>query len=210
MEIKQIKLTPDTSWQTQQLKQIESYARINFIPVLLPDTATLLYKTLGENQPIRILEIGTAIGYSGTIILNTCPDANLTTIEVDENSYLVAEKHFEQFNLTNRVTQHLGDALTVLEQLANNDEKFDFVFLDGPKGQYIKYLPFITTMLNKGGIIFADNVLFRHMVDGPEFVPHKHRTLVVNLRKYLNEVSTLEWQTEILDIGDGVAISKKL
>jgi caffeoyl-CoA O-methyltransferase len=81
--------------------------------------------------------------------------------------------------------------------------------LDGPKGQYIRYLPVLTNLLNVGGVIFADNVLYKGMVESTEFIPHKKRTIVVNLRKYLNEVTNSDrFDTIVHKIGDGVAISK--
>ncbi len=210
MEIKQIKLAPDMSWQTEQLKQVENYARVKFIPVMLTSTATLLHNTLVDKQPTNILEIGTAIGYSGTIILNTCPHAHLTTIEVNPTNFDIAKHHFASNNLNERVTQHLGDAMTILQQLVATNKQFDFVFLDGPKGQYINYLPLIQQLLTTGGVLFADDVLYMHLVDGPEHVKHKHRTIVVNLRKYLQQVTTDNWHTDIIDIDNGVAISTKL
>lgn len=205
------KITPKThEWKTPTMASIEEYARENFIPVLLDDTANLLVDYLSNYQPKEILEIGTAIGYSGSIILDTCRQSHLTTMELDESSYQVAESHFNEFGLSGRVTQLLGDAHGILDQLVEQKKKYDFIFLDGPKGQYIKYLCNLEKLLHCGGILFADNVLYRHMVEGIEWVPHKKRTIVVNLRKYLAEVSTSPtWDTHIFDIGDGVAISKK-
>lgn len=205
------RITPKShAWKSETMASIESYARENFIPVLLEDTANLLVDYLIEYQPKVILEIGTAIGYSGSIILDTLPYAHLTTMELDENSYKVAEGHFSQFGLSGRVTQVLGDAHDVLDDLVAQNKKYDFIFLDGPKGQYIKYLCKLEKLLNCRGILFADNVLYRHMVNGTDWVPHKKRTIVVNLRKYIAEVTTNPtWNTHVYDIGDGVAVSFK-
>lgn len=210
MNIETITL-PKYTWKTPILEHIERYARDMFIPVLLEDTANFLIHCLKQYNPQSILEIGTAIGYSGTIMLQTCPTATLTTMELEQDSYDIAKQHFQEFGVLDRVHQYLGDAYIVLQQLAQQQKKFDFIFLDGPKGQYIKYLPLLEKLLKKGGILFADNVLFKHMVDGPEFVPHKKRTIVVNLRKYLNEIVTQPtWQSHIYAIGDGVAVSQKI
>lgn len=204
-------ITPKThDWKNKTMASIESYARANFIPVLLDDTANLLVDYLIEYEPKEILEIGTAIGYSGSIILGTCPNAHLTTMELDETSFKVAEGHFKEFGLCDRVTQLLGDAHNILDDLVAQNKTYDFIFLDGPKGQYIRYLCKLEKILKNGGILFADNVLYRHMVEGSEWVPHKKRTIVVNLRKYLNEVTTNPtWNTRVFDIGDGVAVSIK-
>lgn len=206
------KITPKThTWKTETMASIEKYAREHYIPVLLDDTANLLVDYLLKYKPKEILEIGTAIGYSGSIILDTLPDAHLTTMELEETSYKVAEQHFAQFGLSDRVTQILGDAHDILDDEVARNKTYDFIFLDGPKGQYIKYLCNLEKLLKNGGILFADNVLYRHMVEGSEWVPHKKRTIVVNLRKYLAEVtSNAIWSTHIYDIGDGVAVSTKL
>ena len=189
------------------LEELEKYARQNYIPVLLDDTKDLLLKTIKEYNPKTILEIGTAVGYSGTLMLSSC-DAVLTTIELEEKNIELAKTTFTSNNVYDRVTQLKGDAKEIIPIL---DTKFDFIFLDGPKGQYINYLPYLKNLLNDGGIIFADNVLYRGMVESTEFIPHKKRTIVVNLRRYLNEVTTSnDLETTLHHIGDGVAISKKI
>ena len=189
------------------LEELEKYARQNYIPVLLDDTKDLLLKTIKEFNPKTILEIGTAVGYSGTLMLSSC-DAVLTTIELEEKNIELAKTTFTSNNVYDRVTQLKGDAKEIIPTL---NTKFDFIFLDGPKGQYINYLPYLKNLLNDGGIIFADNVLYRGMVESTEFIPHKKRTIVVNLRRYLNEVTTSnDLETTLHHIGDGVAISKKI
>ena len=189
------------------LEELEKYARQNYIPVLLDDTKDLLLKTIKEYNPKTILEIGTAVGYSGTLMLSSC-DAVLTTIELEEKNIELAKTTFTSNNVYDRVTQLKGDAKEIIPTL---NTKFDFIFLDGPKGQYINYLPYLKNLLNDGGIIFADNVLYRGMVESTEFIPHKKRTIVVNLRRYLNEVTTSnDLETTLHHIGDGVAISKKI
>lgn len=189
----------------ENLEKLEKFAREHFIPVLLDDTRDLLIDTLSSLQPSSILEIGTAIGYSGTLMLLST-SATLTTIELSEESIAIAENTFKVNGVYDRVTQLHGDAKDVLPTI---DGKFDFIFLDGPKGQYIRYLPYLENLLNQSGVIFADNVLYRGMVESTEFIPHKKRTIVVNLRKYLNEVTNSgKFDTIVHKVGDGVAISK--
>lgn len=188
----------------ENLENLEKFARENYIPVLLDDTRDLLIDTVKKLKPNTILEIGTAVGYSGTLML-TNSDAKLTTIELSEDSIKIAKNTFIENGVYDRVTQLHGDAKVVLPSI---DAKFDFIFLDGPKGQYINYLPVLENLLNDGGVIFADNVLYRGMVESTEFIPHKKRTIVVNLRKYLNAVTNSDkFDTIIHKVGDGVAIS---
>lgn len=189
----------------ENLEKLEKFARENYIPVLLDDTRELLIDTVSSLQPAKILEIGTAIGYSGTLMLLST-NATLTTIELSSDSIAIAENTFKENGVFDRVTQLQGDAKEVIPTI---NEKFDFIFLDGPKGQYIRYLPYLEKLLNQGGVIFADNVLYKGMVESTEFIPHKKRTIVVNLRKYLNEVTNSgKFDTIVHKIGDGVAISK--
>ena len=156
-------------------------------------------------NPQKILEIGTAIGYSGTIILLSC-DGNLVTLEKDNASAQIAQETFKKFNLQKRVTLINCDAI---DYLINCKEKFDFVFLDGPKGQYIKYYPYIKKILNTGGILFADNVLFRGLVKQPTY-ERKYRSLVNHLKEFNNTLlEDKDFDTLIKEIGDGVLIAKK-
>lgn len=194
--------------QNSNMQNILAYARENHIPVLLDDTAKLLFSKINNQNPKNVLEIGTAIGYSGTLILNAS-NCKLTTIEKDEASFNLAKHHFEKFGLTNRVNQILGDALEELNNLVKLNKKFDFIFLDGPKGQYIKYLPILKQLLNNGGVLFADNVFFKRMIFIEGTIPHRKRTIVVNLRKFLETVKTDNnfYNVEILDVGDGVLIA---
>ena len=135
-------------------------------------------------------------------------NSHLTTIEINEKSYNMAIKTFEALNLTDRVTQILGNAKDIIQ---NIKDKFDFIFLDGPKGQYLSYYENLLKLLKKGGYIIADNVYFHGLVKGEEFVKHKLRTIVVNLRKFLKVIENdKRVQTKVLDIGDGIAIIKKL
>ena len=194
--------------QNSNMQNILAYAIENHIPVLLDDTAKLLFSKINNQNPKNVLEIGTAIGYSGTLILNAS-NCKLTTIEKDEASFNLAKHHFEKFGLTNRVNQILGDALEELNNLVKLNKKFDFIFLDGPKGQYIKYLPILKQLLNNGGVLFADNVFFKRMIFIEGTIPHRKRTIVVNLRKFLETVKTDNnfYNVEILDVGDGVLIA---
>lgn len=175
------------------------------IPVADEETLNFLLVTLAMAKPLRILEIGTAVGLSSVAMLYACKNARLTTIELEEERYLEAKENFKQFGVTERVTAHLGDAGEILAMM---DGQFDFVFLDGPKAQYEKYLFDLKRLMKKGGILFADDVLLYGWVSGVEPTPQKRHSIVDKLRSYLRTVTEdEEFITSVLDIGDGVALS---
>lgn len=175
------------------------------IPVADDETLNFLLLTLTALQPARILEVGTAVGLSGSAMLSVCPNAKLTTIELEEDRYLEAKRNFAELGYDNRVTAHLGDAGEILAMM---DGTFDFVFLDGPKAQYEKYLFDIKRMLKVGGVLFADDVLLYGWVSGIEPTPQKRQSIVDKIRSYLHTVTKdRDFITSVLDVGDGVALS---
>lgn len=189
-----------------ELQEIEKFARANHIPVLLGDSAEFLANIVSKKQPHNILEIGTAIGYSGTIMLLASEMANLTTIEKNEESFNRAKETFKTFNVDSRTEQLLGDGFEIIQDLNSKNKKYDFIFLDGPKGQYLFYYPILLNMLSKGGCLLVDNVLFKGLVRSTEDVGHKKRAMITKLRKFLNEVETrTDINTTIHEIGDGIA-----
>ncbi|MBQ8230199.1 MAG: O-methyltransferase [Clostridia bacterium] len=184
-------------------KRAEALAR--GIPVADEETLNFLLVTLAMTKPVRILEIGTAVGLSSIAMLQACKNARLTTIELEEERYLEAKENFKEFGVAERVTAHLGDAGEILAMM---DGQFDFVFLDGPKAQYEKYLFDLKRLMKKGGILFADDVLLYGWVSGAEPTPQKRHSIVDKLRSYLHTVtSDGDFITSVLDIGDGVALS---
>lgn len=188
----------------QNLQEFREWAISINIPIVREKTEKLLIEKVKEIKPKRILEIGTAVGYSGTLMLKNS-NALLTTLELDEERFLIAKEKFKEFEVDNRVKQVLGDAK---EYLKNTNEKFDLIFLDGPKSHYVEYLPYLIEMLNEGGAIFADNVLFRNLVLSNEEPPKKYRTIVRNLRKFLEELEKNEnLCTKIYEIEDGISFS---
>ncbi|MBQ8792607.1 MAG: O-methyltransferase, partial [Clostridia bacterium] len=161
-------------------------------------------------QPKRILEIGTAVGYSALNML-VVSSAEVTTIEKDVARAQQARENFLEAKVGERVKLINGDAIEVLERLTKERETFDFIFLDGPKGQYIKYLPLILQLLTDDGVIFADNVGLLGLVADSEKVTHKNRTMVRNMQAFLQQVKdNKELKTEIFDIDDGYAIIQKI
>lgn len=183
------------------------YAKENFVPIIRDKSAEFLYNYVKDNNIKNVLEIGTAIGFSGSIILSAGAE-KLTTIEIKEKSYLKSKETFEKLNLTDKVEGYLADAKDIIETLRLSGRKFDMIFLDGAKGQYINYLDTLKDLLNDGGVIFADNVLLHGMVEMEGVVPKKKRTMVVNLRKYLEEINKYPYESELIRLEDGIAITK--
>lgn len=190
------------------LSEEQMYANENFVPIIRPNSAKYLYDFVKDKKINTVLEIGTAIGYSGSIMLSAGA-TKLKTIDINDKSLSVAKNTFSKLGFSDRVEIVNKDAKVVLQELVSNDEKFDLIFLDGAKGQYINYLPNLKKLLNKYGYIFADNVLLSGMVESKEKIPHRKRTMVVNLRKYLELINTDEdFDTNLIRLEDGIAISK--
>lgn len=191
-----------------KILNIKKYALDNHVPIVRNKTLEYLLEAVKEDGVKTILEIGTAIGYSGSLMLNSNKNAILTTIEKNEKSFEKAKENFEELGLTNRVEQLLGDAKDVLDDLISKNRKFDFIFLDGPKGQYYRYLQQLKSLVHNGSIIFADNVEYFGMVKSNVY-PHRKKTIVVSLQNYLKEVENEPcYETEVFDIEDGFAITK--
>ncbi len=188
------------------INEIEAFGRINGYPIIREKGAQVLVDLVKQNKPKKILEIGTAIGYSGSLMLTNC-EGSLVTLELNAQSAEIARQNFAQLGLSDRVEVIVGDAKESLQKLT---EKFDFIFLDGPKGQYINYLPVLKDLLNVGGLLVADNVHYHGLVLKEGVPEKKNRTIVNNLRKYLQSVtSDVTLKTEILPFADGIAISRK-
>lgn len=193
---------------SEEIQKIRELAFANEIPVSNGETLNFLVTVLSAVKPKNILELGTAVGVSGAVMLQTCPAAKLTTVERDKGFYESAAHNFNALGLADRVTSVLGDAGEVI---GNLKEEYDFIFLDCAKVQYIKYLPRLKELLKKGGVLVADDVLLFGYVTGEEEVPKKRKMLVEHIKKYVHAAThDNELQTTVFDIGDGVALSVKL
>ena len=185
------------------MKELEFEAETYNIPIIRKSERQLLFKTVYENKPKRILEIGTAIGFSALLMATANDDAIIDTVEKDTKRFECAKKAIEDANMTERINCISGDADKVISELSGN---YDFVYLDGPKGQYLNHLKKIEKILSEKAVIVADNVLFKGLVKSVEYPPHRYRTIVVRLREYLEYVNR-EYSTVIYEEGDGMAIS---
>lgn len=188
------------------IKQVQNHAQQNYVPIVRPQTLQKLLEVCKERGVESVLEIGTATGYSGLNLL-TIPNLSLTTIEKEEGRFMQAKENFALAEVESRVEQICGDAGQVLQKLADDGRKFDLVFLDGPKGQYKKYLQNIVKLLTKNGIIFADNILLGGLLNDESRVTHKNRTMVRNMKEFLSVICDETcFESKIYQIEDGFAI----
>lgn len=187
--------------------EIRSFGKENKVPITLDDTLSFLIQTINENQCKEILEIGTAIGFGCISIAENTECNHVDTLEIDEERFNIADVNINNKGLENRISTHLIDAK---EYLTNCKKKYDFIYLDGPKGQYINYLPLLVKILNPNGIIFADNLNFHGMVTGEIPVTRGCRAMIKGLKNYIAEVTTNPlYETKLYkEIGDGVGITK--
>lgn len=191
------------------LQELLRYARQRYIPVMLDDTRQLLFDVVSRCRPKRILEIGTAIGYSGIIMLTASPLATLNTIELDEQVANIARQNFQKAEMSDRVNLFVGDAREIVTLLTGS---YDFIFMDGPKGQYEVFLPYLTEVLEVGGTLVCDNVLYKGLAENvPENKRHKHITVARNMHAFLQDITTNQrYRTQLCRTGDGVSVSVKL
>lgn len=188
-------------------KDIKQYGLEFKVPITKDDTLCFLLETINKNNSKQILEIGTAIGFGCITMAQNSKCEHIDTLEIDKQRFDIANKNIKEKNLQDKISTYLVDAK---EFLTNCNKKYDFVYLDGPKGQYINYLPLIVNLLNPNGIIFADNLNFHGMVTGEIPVTKGCRTMIKGLKNYINEITTNPlFESEIYtNIGDGVGITK--
>ena len=191
-----------------KLNLIKENALKNHIPIIMDDTLEIIKEYLIELKPKRILEIGTAVGYSTICFAKYLENGSIIdTIEREEERVIEAKKNTKECLKENIINIYEGDAVEILPSL---NFKYDIIFIDAAKGKYPFFLKEALRMLNIGGIIFADNVLYKGYVLS-DYNKHKQRTAVTHLREYLAEISINEnLESKILEVGDGLAISKKI
>lgn len=188
-------------------EEIKKKALEDNIPIIMDDTLKVIARELQNNKPNRILEIGTAVGYSAICFsqyLNK--NGRIDTIERDKERIKQANSNIIKLGLQSKIKTYYGDATEILQGF---NEKYDVVFIDAAKGKYPFFLSQAKRLLNPNGIIFADNILYKGYVMS-DYNKHKQRTAVRNLREYIKEVTEdPELETEILEVGDGLAISRR-
>ncbi len=191
----------------QELEKIKKEALEEHVPIIMDDTLEVISKILTEKKPSRILEIGAAVGYSAICFSEYLDeDGKIDTIERDIERIEKAKENIKKAEVEEKINLYEGDAVEILPTL---NEKYDVVFIDAAKGKYPFFLDQAMRMLNDKGIIIADNILYKGYVMS-DYNKHKQRTAVRNLREYIKETTeNPELETEILEVGDGLAISKK-
>ena len=189
------------------IDEIKKKALEDHIPIIMDDTLETVGQILQEKKPTRILEIGTAVGYSAIRFSKYLTEQGyIDTIERDEERVKEAKNNIEDLKLQDKIHIFEGDALEILPTLTG---PYDVVFIDAAKGKYPIFLTEALRMLEKNGIIIADNVLYKGYVMS-DYNKHKQRTAVRGLRVFLKKLTENEnLETKILEVGDGLAISKK-
>ncbi|WP_180954266.1 O-methyltransferase [Bacillus sp. M6-12] len=191
--------------------EMEEYAKENGVPIMEPIGMEALLQLLRLHQPKSILEVGAAIGYSALRMADALPEAKIVTIERDEERIELAKQYFARLESKERITLLEGDALETVEA-AGEYGPFDAIFIDAAKGQYKRFFELYEPYLQPSGVIIVDNVLFKGLVaqDIEKIEPRRIRSLVRKINEFNKWlISHPKYDTAILPIGDGVAISKR-
>lgn len=191
------------------LEELEQEALDHYVPIIRKDMQTFLKTFLAMKKPKRILEVGTAVGFSALLMCEFGePDVHITTIENYEKRIPVARANFVRAGRENQITLLEGDAQVVLKDL---EGPYDFIFMDAAKGQYIHFLPDILRLLSAGGVLISDNVLQDGEIIESHFaVERRNRTIYKRMREYLYTLTHHEQLvTSVLPVGDGITLSVK-
>lgn len=193
--------------KNKELQKIKQKALEEHIPIIMDDTLEVVDKILRELKPKKILEIGTAVGYSAMCFSEYLNENGMIdTIERDEERIKEAKENIVKVGVEEKINILEGDAVEILPTLQGT---YDMIFIDAAKGKYPFFLKEALRMLSENGIILADNILYKGYVMS-DYNKHKQRTAVRNLREYIHEVTNNpNLETEILEVGDGLAITKR-
>ena len=192
------------------LDRLEQQAKKDDVPIIRREMQSFLKVLLQIKRPKRILEVGTAVGFSAILMCeNTPEDTHITTIEKYEKRIPQAKENFRLADVEERITFLEGDALEILKELKGS---FDFIFMDAASGQYIHFLPEVLRLLEKDGILVSDNVLQEGDIIESHFaVERRNRTIYKRMREYLYELKhEARLLTSIVPVGDGAAVSVRV
>lgn len=192
-----------------RLEEIEIYAFENNIPIMQKDGIEFLINYIKENNIKNILEIGSAIGYSAIKMALVSDDINITTIERDKDRFDIAVDNIKKFNLENRINIINKDAFQVLKE--DLKDRYDLIFIDAAKSQYIKFFEKFDKYLKIGGVIVSDNLSFHGLVEDESKTNNRNtKQLVRKIRKYIDYLKeNKNYTTTFYSLGDGVAVSVK-
>lgn len=195
------------------LRQLEKKSLKEYVPIIKKPTQTLLRFLIKSHQPKRILEVGTAVGFSSIFMSEFLPEGgHITTIEKMEERIVQAKENRKNARKEDVITILEGDAAQILESLKNEGKSYDMIFMDAAKGQYLNFLPNIFDLLESGGLLVSDNVLQDgDIVESRYAVTRRNRTIHFRMREYLYELTHSDtFDTVVLPIGDGVTLSTKI
>ncbi len=192
----------------EKIYELREIAKKNGEPILRDKSFEKLLDIIRNKKPNRILEIGTNVGLTGTAMLLSSENSRLTGIEIDEEKIVIAKENYRAFGVEERAKIFWGDASEIIPVLTGT---YDFIFLDGPKGHYYEYLGNLLSVLEVGGILFADNVLFRGYVNGRVKTPKRYNTTRHSMEKFIKGITENEnLKSEVIDLEDGISITEKL
>lgn len=194
---------------TPFLEALEQYALENRVPIIRREMQSFIKMFLALNKPKRILEVGTAIGFSTLLMCEYGPkDTEIVTIENYEKRIPIAKENFRKAHREGQITLLEGDAGEILRELEGS---FDMIFMDAAKGQYINWLPDVMRLMKNGGILISDNVLQEgDIIESHYLVERRNRTIYKRMREYLYELKhNPALVTSVLPLGDGVTVSVK-
>ncbi len=194
---------------TEILDLIEKEAIDSYVPIIRKEMQSFLKMLLALKKPARILEVGTAVGFSAILMAEYDPvKAQIITIENYEKRIPIARENFKRAGKEEQITLLPGDAAEVLKTL---EEPFDFIFMDAAKGQYINFMPDILRLLAKDGVLISDNVLQDgDIIESRFVVTRRNRTIHKRMREYLYELTHHEeLVTAVLPVGDGITVSTR-
>lgn len=192
---------------------LEKEALRDEVPVIRRGTRDLLRYLLRVHRPARVLEVGTAVGYSALFMKECLPETSrITTIEKVEMRLVRARENLQKYDKEGRIRLIEGDACEVLREMAEAGESSDFIFMDAAKGQYLNFLPDVLRILEPGGILVSDNILHDcDVLESRYAVTRRDRTIHSRMREYLYTITHHdELETICLSVGDGVTISTKI
>ena len=191
------------------IEVIEQEALENFVPIIRKETQSFLKVMMLMNRPARVLEVGTAVGFSAILMSEYLPEGSrITTIENYEKRIPIARNNFKRAGKEEQITLIEGDALEVMKTL---EGPYDFIFMDAAKGQYINFLPELLRLMPAGGLLISDNVLQEgDIVESRYGVTRRNRTIHTRMREYIYTLTHAEQlETSIVPIGDGITLSVK-
>lgn len=195
------------SSERENFKELVDYAETNRVPIVSQDVARFIELLLKIIKPKNILEIGSAIGYS-SLIMSKASDANILTIEKDEETFKVLKENLKKYDTDNKIKAINGDAINALKSM-DKEVKFDFCFIDANKSQYEEYLNLVYDLTIDNALILIDNILFRGFVAKDED-NKRYRTIIKNLKKFIEDVkSDKRFTASLLSVHDGLLLLRK-